>query len=175
MEIALLINRQIMSKYVQVANSVFDDVLNMHIRDAQIVDLAPLLGEKLFNSVMNETSTHQNLIKGMPYTYNGEAFVNYGLEIVLSYFTYARIKRFGNITETPFGSVTKLGGNESQPANQKILIDMAEQYRQSANTYFDSVAAFMNRTNYPLWKDNKCVAADKPKNFSNSSFTILGK
>lgn len=156
MEIKLLIDREEIAKHCQISVTPHNDVLSMHIRDAQTLDLAPLLGEKLFNSLLSAPEDHEDLMEGGTYDYEGETFTNYGLKLVLSYFAYARYQRFGSVIDTPFSQIEKLEGAESRPTDEFTRKSRYTMYRESAMTYFASVRNYLARTKYDLYENNVC-------------------
>ena len=86
-----LVNRDDIAVYKQISKTVFDDVLIACILQAQIQDVAPLLGEKLFNKIMKTPSAYAILLNDIEYTVGGETFQNYGLKSVISNFAHANI------------------------------------------------------------------------------------
>jgi len=148
-----LITRADIALFRQISETVYDDVLNAIILEAQIQDLAPLLGEKLFNDILTDTEAYAQLLEQGEYTVDGVVYFNYGLKTVLVYYTYARYQMFGGIIDTPFSMVEKLEGNESRPTSEKTKKDLYQMNRDNAFTVWKSVENYLLRTNNILFKD----------------------
>lgn len=148
-----LITRADVSLYKQISQTVFDYVFDSIVLEVQIQDLAPLLGERLFNDILENVSSYDALLNGGTYTYNDITYSNYGLKAVLSYYFYARYQMFGGITDTPFSMVEKLNGQESRPTSDKTKKDLYQMNRDSAFTIWKSVENYLIRTNNILYND----------------------
>ena len=155
----LLINRAEIAKYRNIAKSVLDNVLNMHILDAQVHDLQKLLGANFFNDLVENYSTadYKTLLNGGTYTYNSVVYTNYGLRVVLVHYAYARYVRFGQNIDTPFGLVVKQGENSAQSSSSDKKAIYADNQTLAFN-YWENVKQFLDRntTTYTKYRDN-CV------------------
>ena len=151
-----LINRTDIQVYRQISNSVYDDVLNQHILDAQFVDVQDLMGMDFYNDLVRNPATIKNvaLLDGGTYIYNSITYTNVGLKAVLSHYAYARYIMFGSQTDTPFGFVEK-STNESNTVSESGKKAMFKMNQQTAFKYWENVVAFLNRnaSDYPLWKN----------------------
>lgn len=150
----------------QISASVKEAKLNQFIDDAQIADLCPLLGNKLYNDIITTTgmgnTTYHDLLVGGNYDYDGITYDNPGLKTVLSLFVYARYEMFGGYTDTPFGFVEK----QYQDGANIDRINRKEVYKanqQTAMMYWQQVKLFLDRNTdiYPLWK----ACETKKRNF----------
>lgn len=160
----LLITRTIIKKYVQFSNSSYDDKMNEIILQAQITDLMPLLGERLYFDLLENTANHTELLEGGIYEYNGITYTNVGLECVLSYYFYARYCMFGDVISNPFGQSNKLNVNESKPIEYPVKKAMFQANQQTAYTYWESVRNYLERNSYPLYMDD-CIKNNKVGSF----------
>lgn len=147
----LLISRSDLAQYKQMAKTTFDDKLNEQIRDAQLLDLQPLIGESLFNSILAAPETHAELLEGGVYEHDGISYQNYGLKMVLAYFAYARYAMFASVTDTPFSMVEKLNDNSrpAEPLAKKTLYTMN---RDAAMQLWGNVKNYLTRTGYVGYK-----------------------
>ena len=161
----LLINRAKIAEYKQISKSVFDDVLNSHIRDAQFDDVKPLIGERLYNAIVADQTAHATLLNGGTYTYNGITYINQGLKSVIVYYTYARYMMFGDVVDTPFSLVNKLNQGESQRVDYATKKSLYQINQNSAFNLWLSVRDYLIRTNYALY-ENCLTAQNKTFNFS---------
>jgi hypothetical protein len=146
-----LINRTDIALYKQISQTVYDDVLNSIIIESQIQDLAPLVGERLFNDLLNNKANYDDLLNGGTYEYREVTYSNYGLKAVLSYYAYARYQMFGGVIDTPFSQIEKLEGAESRPTSDKTKKDLYQMNRDSAFNVWKSVENYLIRTNNELY------------------------
>jgi len=155
----LLITRSDIAKYKQISKTSHDEKLNEQILDAQILDLQPLLGERLYNKIVNAPADYLELLNGGTYEYDGLSYTNYGLKMVLSYYAYARYIMFGSAIDTPFSIVEKLNDN-SRPveATQKKSIYILN--KESAAQLWDNIKNYLVRTNNPDF--NHCNRPTRP-------------
>lgn len=147
------VNRTDVSVYKQISKTIFDDVFNSIVIEAQVQDIAPLLGERLFNDINNNIENYSDLLNGGTYDFNGVTYTNYGLKAVLSYYFYARYQMFGNVIDTPFSIVEKLEGNESRVISDKTKQSLYQLNRDSAFNIWRSVENYLIRTKNPLFGD----------------------
>lgn len=147
----VLITRNEIAEYCQISKTVNDDRLNETIRTAQINELRPLLGERLFDDILANTSNYNALLNGGTYTYNGVTYTNYGLKAVLAHYTYAYYSMFGDVTDTPFGMVNKLAGDVSKPIDYSFKKSMFTVNKDKAFNIWLTVDNFLRRTNNPLY------------------------
>lgn len=143
-----LITRNDIARYRQLSKTPHDAKLNEMILDAQMMDLQPLLGERLFNQIIADRESHDALLNGGIYEHEGISYTNYGLKMVLSYFAYARYVMFGSVTDTPFSVVEKLG-TESRPAEISTRKSIYTLNRQGALQLWENVKCYLTRVSYP--------------------------
>lgn len=156
---ALLIDRTDIAVYRQISSTVYDDVLNMHITDAQFVDVQELLGADFYNDLIMNPTTVANLalLNKASYIHEGTTYLNYGLKSVISHYSYARYVMFGSAIDTPFSLVEKLNP-DSRPVSDNSKKTMYKSNQQTAFTYWSNVRQFLDRNSddYPLWR-KECV------------------
>lgn len=143
-----LITRNDIARYRQLSKTPHDAKLNEMILDAQMMDLQPLLGERLFNQIIADPESHEALLTGGIYEHEGISYTNYGLKMVLSYFAYARYVMFGSVTDTPFSVVEKLG-TESRPAEISTRKSIYTLNREGALQLWENVKCYLTRVSYP--------------------------
>lgn len=146
-----LITREEIREYKQLSKTVNDDRLNDIIIQVQINEIRPLLGEDLFNAVTEIPASYTDLLDGSTYTISGITYTNYGLKAVMAYYIDAYWKMFGDVTSTPFGTVTKLSGGESEPITDGFRKSIFTMNKQSAYNIWLNVELFLRRTNEPLY------------------------
>lgn len=164
----LLITRDDIAKYKQISKTPNDGKLNEQILDAQMLDLQPLLGEKLYNKILNTPADYAELLNGVTYIHDGNDYTCYGLKMVLSYYAYARYIMFGSAIDTPFSLTEKLNDN-SRPveASQKKSIYVLN--RESAASLWENIKNYLVRTNNTDF--NHCSRPTRP---GGMKFTKIG-
>jgi len=159
----LLINRTDIAQYRQISDTVYDNVLNQHIFDAQFSDLQKLMGIDFYNDLIRnwQDAKYTELLDGGTYTYNNTTYTNVGLKVVLTHYAYSRYVLFGSQTDTPFGYVEKLN-NDSQAVSIEAKKTIAKMNQQVAFNYWENVNLFLERnsTTYPLYKSG-CVTQNR--------------
>jgi hypothetical protein len=150
-----LISRADIAQYKQISKTVYDDVLDSFIIQAQIQDIAPLLGEMLFNDIVNNPTNYNDLLNGGSYTVGANTYQNYGLRAVISHYTYARYIMFGSVTDTPFSLVEKLN-ETSRPASDSQKKSIWQLSRDDAFGYWRSVENYLIRMKIPLYNISNC-------------------
>jgi hypothetical protein len=143
-----LITRSDIAKYRQISKTPNDDKLNEMILDAQMLDVQTLLGENLYNKIMASPSGYSDLMEGGIYQYNGMDYTNYGLKMVICYFTYARYMMFGSAIDTPYSVVEKLNDN-SRPVDTSAKKSIYSLNRDAAFQIWENVKNYLVRTNNP--------------------------
>lgn len=166
-----LINKSDISQYRQLSTSVKDAKINPFIADAQLLDLLPLLGERMFYDLIANPANYDDLINPKQYSYNNQTIESPGLKIVLCHFAYARYIMHGSQTDTAFGMVEK----NYQDGNQVSRTDKKEIYKQSQNVamqYWAQVETYLNRNLniYKLWGIDLLVAPQR-RNFKLNHIT----
>ena len=144
----LLISRADVREFVQISETIYDDVFNGIVLKTQIKDVAPLLGEKLFNHLLTNPTATDNLelLNGGSYTESGLTYFNYGLKAVIAYYFDARYKMFGSAIDTPFSLVDKINGDSSRPVSDKTKETLFIENQKIAFTIWKSVENYLIRT-----------------------------
>jgi len=161
----LLITRSDIAQYRQISTTWNDAKLNELILDAQIQDIAPLLGETLYNKLLATPADYTELLDGGSYTVDGTQYTSYGLKMVLAYYTYARFIMLGDATATPFGFVQKLNSDVSQPVSDAMRKSTWQINVDGASKIWDSVRNYLVRTKQPDYSFNHCQSAPRTGGF----------
>ncbi|MGV3459916.1 MAG: hypothetical protein ACO1N9_05605 [Flavobacterium sp.] len=143
-----LITRDDIARYRQIAKSPNNDKLNESILEAQLLDLKPLIGERLFDKIMANPDEHTELLDGGVYIYDGIEYSSYGLKMALAYFAYARYVMFSHVTDTPYSIIEKRNA-DSQPIAAETKKSVYANNREMAGKAWANVRAYLQRTNYP--------------------------
>lgn len=161
-----LITRAEIQEYKQLSNSINGAKLNEIILQSQMVDLLPLLGERLYYDILNDQSSRGDLLNGSTYEYNGIIYTNVGLKAVLAHYVYARYSMFGDIIDTAFGLKNKLNEDVSARIDTNMKKTLYEHNCNYAYNLWLNVELYITRTKEPLY--TLCGSAQKNKNFKIS-------
>jgi hypothetical protein len=137
------------------SSSGYEAKLDQIILDAQFIDLRPLLGEELYNDLLNKvedgSNQYDDLLDGSTYTYQNTTYNNYGLRVVLANYIYARWIMEGDVIDNPFGATRKLNQGVSEPISFQTKKQLDTDNKNSAYNYWLNVRAFIVRTGLPLY------------------------
>lgn len=155
----------------QVAANVSEDRVNIYIREAELLDIEPVIGAQLYETLTNVGNialdevgtqlldeTGQNYItirdeNELPLNeykllnggyYEDEDGVRHrfeGIRKALAYFAYARFVRNHGTQVTPFGVVNKLG-DESQNADSRSIAAVSADARRIGEMWLDESMKF---------------------------------
>lgn len=154
-----LITRDDIAIYRQISDTVYNDVLNQHITDAQFSDLQPLMGMEFYNDLIRNytDANYVTLLDGGTYEYNGITYTNVGVKAVLVHYAYGRYVMFGSQIDTPFSFVEKTN-QDSQRVSTEAKKVTAKMNQQVAYSYWENVQLFLERnsSDYPLYESN-CI------------------
>lgn len=148
-----LINRTDLSNFFQISKSLNDEKLNEIIIKVQIIEILPLLGNSLFEDLMKNTNSTENinLLNGGSYTYNNTTFNNYGLKTIIVHYVDAYYKMFGDNIDTPFGLVNKLNNTESKPVDYNMKKTLYTENKKIAFNLWQNVEKYLLRTGNLLY------------------------
>lgn len=151
----MLIDKIEIAKHRQISQSVRDDKIDPYIEDAEFLDLKNLLGELLYNDIVANPTSAENikLMDPFAYTYEGYNYKHQGLKKVLSIFSYSRYIMFGSNTDTPFGLMNKRSQDSDQVETDQLKI-IYKKDQQIAHQYFGEIRRYLDRfaSTYPLWQ-----------------------
>lgn len=145
----MIISADFIRKYRPIANNIDPERINVYIRETESLDIAPVIGEKLFSQLSdlgsividNATAELQDenggtvysgiegelpsdvhtLLNGGTYTGPcGELIRIEGLRVAEAYLAYARFVRNHSINVTPFGVVQKVGDDSTAVSHATI-------------------------------------------------------
>lgn len=156
----LLIDKNTVERYLQVAIGVKDEQFKIYIQEAQEFDLRPLVCEEFLYDLIAKRGeiVWKKIIDGGVYDHNDREYMFSGISKVLSYFTYARFILKSNITSNSHGFTIKKTPH-SDPIPLEERRNFYYSYRKDANTVFEEVKRFIerNRFDYPSWNcDSSC-------------------
>lgn len=157
-----LITRQEIQQYKQLSNSIKDDKLKEIILQCQMVDLLPLLGERLYYDLIGTPASYETLLNGATYTYNNITYTNVGLKAVLSHYVYARYSLYGDVIDTAFGLKEKLNNDVSKQVDYPMKKTLFEHNCNYAYNLWLNVEQYLIRTQNDLFR---CNGDLKLKNF----------
>lgn len=126
-----------------IGKRVDEDKLNEAIRLTEYGELYDLLGDFVHDVVKNkDEASYADLMDGSEFTCNGDLYTHQGLKSMFADLVYARYIRTINVNITPFGATVKNDDN-SQPAFEDKLRDMANQARKDADSKFVVIKKYL--------------------------------
>jgi len=149
-------------QFKQVSNSINIAKFNETVLQAQMTELYPLLGEKLYFDIMNNIGNYTELLTGGLYTINGITYTNVGLEAVIVHYWYAYHSFYGDQIDTAFGLREKLNNDVSKQVDTSMKKTMFELNCRYAYNLWLNVERYLVRTKNPLYI---CNTIQKNRNF----------
>jgi len=149
-------------QFKQVSNSINIAKFNETVLQAQMTELYPLLGEKLYFDIMNNIGNYTELLTGGLYTINGITDTNVGLEAVIVHYWYAYHSFYGDQIDTAFGLREKLNNDVSKQVDTSMKKTMFELNCRYAYNLWLNVERYLVRTKNPLYI---CNTIQKNRNF----------
>lgn len=155
----LLISKDIVASKLQVAIGYDAEAFKTYCREAQLFDFKPLVREDFFMDLIEFRAEpkYQKLLAGGEYTWKNRTYHFEGIEIMLSYFAYARFVMSSGAVSTSFGMVIK-----TNPNSQPLSIDERKNYyykkQSEAKFLFEEIKLFVERniSDYQSWNDTTC-------------------
>jgi hypothetical protein len=145
------------------------------IREAQTLDLQPLLGYKLLKELIEDyeaspslnTAIYSNLYNGVEYDCGGNAtYYCEGVAIFLAYATYYRIIRENSFNVTAFGVVQKNDQN-SEPLSDERLSGLISMVKEKVDYYRKSIKDF-------LCEENSLYTSYYPEKKRTINYKLIG-
>lgn len=135
----LLINRMDFSGVVNISEHgrEGDEILEQFILERQNLDLIGLLGNGLYNDILENKDevSYQDLMNGGVYEVNGLKRRHFGIKRVLIHYAYAAYVYRGGMVDTPF-SVVQKQSQDSIPVPISELRALHDENRKMAYKYW---------------------------------------
>lgn len=177
-----------------VAGNINPDRVNIYIREAEMLDLAPAIGPSLYatlslagdipcaddlapvmdargNLVRERTPESQltpearTLLEGGLWTDgDGCRRSTQGIRVALAYYAYARLVRNHSVSVTSYGVVTKMG-DESNPATDRTIAEVAADARKIGDQVLTEALAYWSSVTACACKDCKPQSDGKRRKF----------
>jgi len=147
-----LLSRSQAQLYKQISNSINEPKFNELVFQAQMVELIPLLGERLYYDIQQNINNYDDLLDGSTYEIGGITYTNVGLRAVLTHYWYAYHSFYGDQIDTAFGLREKMNNDVSSQVSTTMKKTTFEMNSRYAFTLFANVDKFLIRTNNPLYK-----------------------
>jgi hypothetical protein len=163
-----LITRVDICKYLQISKSVNEEKLNEIIIKVQILEILPLLGQSFYNDLVKNVNLYNLLLEGGSYTVSNVTYQNYGLKSCIVHYVDAYYKMFGDITDTPFGLVNKLNGNESKQVDYAIKKSLYNENKKVAYNIWLNVENYLIKTQNSLYLQNQNICKNNLQNLKIS-------
>jgi len=131
------------------------------VTEAQIFDIAPILGDDFFLEIIAglEAGTPEakwtELFEGKTYEYAGKTYQFFGLKALIIYHSFARFLTNDGVQSTPSGFVVKQS-QYSEPVDAKRLSMKIQQARSGAVAHEQRLLDFLRRNKdaYPTFGQN---------------------
>lgn len=160
-----LIDKSTFQQYQDISVNIKPERLNAFIKKAQDLDMKPLLGRNLFNSLIshfNEAGVlkpdapqhYRDLLNGAEYLDDKGNIVLYeGVIPALVYFTFARFIENDAVHYTPTGPVIKNQDMGQALATSEIM-KLVQQQRSIANAYANDIERFLDdhKEHFTQWQ-----------------------
>ena len=147
-----LLSRSQAQLYKQISNSINEPKFNELVFQAQMVELIPLLGERLYYDIQQNINNYDDLLDGSTYEIGGITYTNVGLRAVLTHYWYAYHSFYGDQIDTAFGLREKMNNDVSSQVSTTMKKTTFEMNSRYAFTLFANVDKFLIRTSNPLYK-----------------------
>lgn len=149
-----------------VAKELDQERVEPFIREAQMHDLRPILGDALYYDFVNKFQStgdpmyanYQNLLNGSVWTVNGKTKQHYGLKPIVVYYALARFVANNQINITRFGVTSKVNP-QSEPVTDLALRNMITELKSVAVSYQSQTIDFLrdNASIYTLFSQDILV------------------
>lgn len=182
----LLISRDDIIAYRSIsANANVSKKLEPFILEAQESDLKNLLGNPLYNDLLNDylgspsLSTYEDLFNGSSWTCGGKAYYHRGIKVVLVYFSYARYVMNSPFESTAFGTVVKKD-QYSEVQDQKAVQKIYDDALMLALSMWADVKDYLDYTKPDLWsctnnENYTRISAADPLRHGNNRYTFKNR
>lgn len=143
----LLLNKEDFECIAQVAKHCDWEQLCLYIREQQNLTLLPLVGDCIFNLLMQDENEWSDEIKNLWHgsTFEGcggENKTHFGLKMSLIHWAYGAYVYRHSAVDTPFGVVQKVG-RESVPVEISQLRAINKEQRENADFYFERTKEYL--------------------------------
>lgn len=168
----LLITKEIVADKLQVAIGYDEKEFDTFIREAQQLDLKPLLCEDFFYDLISkkDDEVFVKLMTGGDYQHGSRTYSFVGIDTVLSYFAYARFYLNSPGVSTSYGIVFK-NNPQSTPVPLEDRRNTYYKKREDANSFLTDCKAFIERniSDYPSYNNcNKGCGTSSSGSFSTT-------
>jgi len=164
----LFIAQDAFAEYKDLSEHMDDGLMNTFIRESQVSDLIPFLGDELYLLMQNDftppidpdpaiwaTAKYEELFNGKDYINQGKEIRMHGIQPMLTLFAYARMLDNVQLSVARIGPVTYMEEETSNPTTQAQIKTKVINSRAMAVRYMQEVDAFLlaKRSDYPQWDD----------------------
>jgi hypothetical protein len=158
MEIPKLISLSDARKFCKISAKFDIELFNQILLDSQENDLRPLLGNELYNDLINDIDNDGNFTKysdlmdGCKYTFKSNNYHQLGLRIIISKFVFARILKDPSAA-SEYGYINPTN-DWSNPSPDKIILRNIQDAESSAVSYWEmtKLCLMRNIKDYPLFR-----------------------
>ncbi len=159
----LIITKDDLSEWVEVGANIAQTRLDRAIQNAQIMDLRAFMGDTFYRDFINKVfvstdpdfTKYQNLLNGVDYTFQENTIHFYGLIPLLSFWSWARYTKTGNVQSSRAGLVFKKT-EQSEHATEREISRMVIDSNDKAGAFLNDARQFLDEEDatYPLWNES---------------------
>lgn len=140
-----------------------------------LIDLREVLGDAFyFDVIKNQNSpSYTELLDGIEFDVNGNAYIQEGLKSLLADYAYARYLYELNVNHSPFGLVQKNSEN-SEPIDRNMIKDLVKQTNIDASKKFELIRTYIdaNKDTFKVWDKQKEGDTESGTGFNTSRFSF---
>lgn len=159
----LLLSKEDLTNILSIPQITDDKKVDRIIKEAQDLDVHPLLGDELYyDMVLNKSvDKYRTLLNGEQYTDEDNVTrIFTGLRMAIAYYFCARFVETNQINITTHGVVQKTN-EHSTPVTEKTIAFQAGKYRSQGYEYWKQAEQYLNEKDdvYTKWKST-CASAN---------------
>jgi len=129
--------------YRNISKKIDNDKVQESIDLAEQSDLYELLGDFYFDVLKNFADlTYADLMNGSAFTYEDEEFNHKGIKALLSDLANARYTYIVNVSDTPFGKMSKFT-QDSNPIDRNLIKDLSKQSQADGGVKFKTIEKYI--------------------------------
>ena len=141
----MLITADDIRKHRPIALNLDDEKrLNTYIGEAELLDIIPVIGAKLYKEIKDTPTNFTELLDGGYYDNDTKYFA--GLKAALSMLSYARFILNNSVNATPFG-VQRKNALDSEPVEDKTLFRHSNEAKNVGLAYLQQCVDYLTYEN----------------------------
>ena len=144
----------------EIGSNINDARILPYVREAQRIDMLNFLGEDLYYSFLIDqtakiwdTTKYGSLWNGATYSNGTNTVYNYGMKLMLLYFSYSRFLKNQDIVVTSYGVRVIQDGDFSEKESRAQIMTKSREAYSTGLIYQNQCKAFIkaNASDFPLY------------------------